>query len=177
VPLRLARSLPLLVVAAGCAAPRSDEDFEQAVAELQEWQRPQECGFRGAMGFGGRQPANLGDPVRACALPTAEEVARACGVHEATPNPDRRDPENPDDVLFDLPDYRVTALDCAFGNADNSSATCAFDLATATALSQRVEATLTYRFYARSTLLTFGYGTHWITGASCLPRAEADRTG
>jgi len=169
-----AHPLPLLFVTVGCAAPSSNEDLAQIIAELQERQSQQECGLRGAMGMGGHGGARLGDAVRACNLPTAENVALACAAHQATPNPDRRDPENPDELQYDFPDYVVSALSCAFDDAGNSSATCTFELATENAPPQPVRAAFVHTFYARSTPLTFGYGTTWSTAGSCLRADGAD---
>ena len=174
-PRGLHLALPPLLVTAGCAANSADEDFAQRIAELQGLQQQQECGFGGAMGLGGRGRAQLGDAVRACELPTIAEVELACEVHEAVPNPNRRDPGNPDDVLYDLPDFTISALSCTFEDTDSSRATCTFQLATTTAPARPVKAVLIHRFSARNTPLTFEYYTRWGTPGSCLARAGTDQ--
>jgi len=166
----LLSALALLLVGGGCAGPSSEEQFTHRLAELQGTQRQRECGVRGAMGFGGKVRAQAGDAVRACELPTAEEVERACEVHEAVANPDRRDPEFPGELLYDFPEYAVGALRCTFDDPVNSRATCTFELATATTPAQPVQAVLSHEFYTLNTPLTFEYGTSWRTSGSCLPQ-------
>jgi hypothetical protein len=97
-------------------------------------------------------------------------------VHEAVsiPGTEGHDPDFPDDPQYEVPEYVVSGLNCAFTDANNSSAACSFDLTAGAKPPQPVNAVLTHRFFARVGLLTFGYGTRWSTAASCLPHGEAE---
>lgn len=131
---------------------------------------PRECGVQLAMMPG--RPARYRQMPPACALPTAEEVARSCAVQDriSAPGYVGSDCDSATGVCTPaeppLPDYRVSALDCRYTNRDESSATCRFKLALPGEAGEGriVEVPFDHRFWADHGPAHHMYGTMWELG-------------
>jgi hypothetical protein len=161
-------TLLVLLAVAGC----SSEALE--VNGPVESIRLGDCGLQPAMtaylrgrGSAGASPRS-GGPVRACGLPTAEDIALACASREAVPIPGSRDPDNPDAPSYSYPAYKVRAPACRFADGGRSEADCAFELLPEERAPIRVRARLTFRFRDLSNSLAHDYfSVGWEVGGIC----------
>ena len=171
-------TVALLVAGAlsGCGAQRGDG---YTTLDTRAVRIPRECGVQLAMMPG--RPARYREMPPACALPTADEVARSCAVQDrvsasgyvgsdcdsgtgvCTP------PEPP------LPAYRVSALECRYTNGDESTASCRFTLALPGEAGEgrSVEVPFEHRFWADHGPTHHIYSALWMLGrgADCTPDA------
>jgi hypothetical protein len=163
------RLLPLLLLPAlaGCAAAPPPEPARQTA-----W--PSDCGIRLAVRLRtprpGAEPLGSGDPVRACALPSADELAGICEVQDAAPIPGSSNPDDPEQPLHSFPDYAVRDAACRFVDPARTRARCRFTLAMPGEPPRRVEADLTYRFHDLSNAIAHDWWvTRWGTETVCRP--------
>jgi hypothetical protein len=134
------------------------------------------CGLSPAMRAymgGGRSaeaPSN-GGPIRACALPTAEDIANACALREGVPIPGTEDPDNPEAPRYSFPSYKVRAPSCSFADDGETMADCAFELLPGERAPIRVRTRLTHRFRDLSNNIAHNYySAGWEVSGTCLPR-------
>lgn len=152
-----------LGLAAGCAPAAGPGEPAPGIA------RPSECGVRAALGGMPSRP-DSGDPVRACGLPTAADIADACRSEEGVPIPGSENPDRPGEPLHNFPDYEVSRPSCAFTDPGASRAKCDFDLAGAGAPPARVSAELVHRFRDLSNEIMHGwYSAGWEVDSVCRP--------
>jgi hypothetical protein len=112
-----------------------------------------------------------GGPIRACGLPTAEDIALACASREAVPIPGSQNPDNPDAPSYSYPAYKVRAPSCGFADGGETMADCAFELLPGEGAPIRVRTRLTFRFRDLSNSLAHNYfSVGWEVDGSCLPR-------
>lgn len=158
---RHALSLALLL-AAGCAPAAAPGDPLPGLAPLTE------CGIRAALGPTSRPDS--GEAVRACVLPTAEDIADACRSEEGVPIPGSENPDRPGEPRHSFPDYAVSRPSCAFTEPGGTRAKCEFDLAGAGAPPVRVSAELVHRFRDLSNDIMHGwYWAGWEVDKVCRP--------
>lgn len=152
-----------ILLAAGCAPAAGPGEPALGVAPLSE------CGLRVVLALMPSRP-DSGAPVRACALPTAVEIADACRSQEGVPIPGRENPDRPGEPLRSFPDYAVSRPSCAFTDPGSSRAKCDFDLAGAGAPPARVSAELVHRFRDLSNEIMHGwYWAGWEVDSVCRP--------
>lgn len=152
-----------LVLAAGCAPAAAPGGPAAGIAPLSE------CGVRTALGPGPSRPES-GDPVRACGLPSAADIAGACSSEEAVPIPGSENPDRPGEPLHSFPDYEVSRQSCAFTDPGGSRAKCEFDLAGAGAPPARVSAELVHRYRDLSNEIMHGWhAAGWEVDSACRP--------
>lgn len=179
-PARALALLSVMLALPGCSAMRSGHSGHSGVRPGDELtlELPRECGVQLAMMP--RRPARYREMPPACALPTAEEVARSCAVHDRVSEPgyvgqDCDDatglcspPEPP------LPAYRVAGLECRYSNDDESAALCRFRLALPGEASagRAVEVPFDHRFWADHGPTHHIYGTMWMLGRGADCTAE-----
>jgi hypothetical protein len=162
-------SLLVLLAVSGCSAEAPEMN------RLAESIRLTNCGLQPAMRAymsGGRSagaPSN-GGPVRACALPSAEDIANACASREAVPIPGTENPDNPEAPRYSFPSYKVRAPACGFADGGETVADCAFQLLAEGRAPVRVRARLTYRFRDLSNSIAHNYySAGWEASGTCLP--------
>lgn len=153
----------------GCAAEAPD------VNGLMESIRLTNCGLspavtaylRGRRSVGA--PSN-GGPIKACELPTAEDIANACETREGVPIPGTEDPDNPGASRYSFPTYKVRAPTCRFADGGETMADCAFELLPGERAPIRVRTRLTYRFRDLSNSIAHNYySAGWEVSGTCLP--------
>lgn len=160
----------------GCGAQRGDG---YTTLDTRAVRIPRECGVQLAMMSG--RPARYREMPPACALPTADEVARSCAVQDRVSASDYTGsdcdsatgvctpPEPP------LPAYRVSALECRYTNGDESTASCRFTLALPGEAGEgrSVEVPFEHRFWADHGPTHHIYSALWMLGrgADCTPDA------
>lgn len=140
------------------------------------------CGVESAMRPG--NPARWRERPPACALPTEQEVALSCAIHDRISAPGYVPPDcdegtgrcNPQERP--LPTYRVNNLDCRYTNRDQSAATCAFMLAAPDddGPGRQVEVPFEHLFWADHGPAHHIYGTRWSLDyrADCTPGSAAE---
>ena len=163
--------LLVLLLLAGCAPSNSPK---QAV--LQSAARD-DCGLRPALlrhlpqrPGSQRTPVESGDAIRACGLPTLQDIEFACESEEAVPIPGSRSTDDPDSPQYEFPEFAVTDPQCTFLDAGESRASCRFDLARSGAPQSRVRAELVFRFRDLSNAVVHDwYNARWEVDAVCRP--------
>jgi hypothetical protein len=163
--------LLVLLAVSGCSADAPD------VNRLAESIRLTNCGLFPAMhaymtgrGSGEARPAN-GGPIKACELPTAENIANACASREGVPIPGSEDPDNLEAPRYSFPAYKVRAPACRFADAGETMADCAFELLAEGRAPARIRARLTFRFRDLSNNIAHNYySAAWEAAGTCLPR-------
>lgn len=134
------------------------------------------CGLSPAMHayLDGRRSAGApsnGGPIKACELPTAEDIANACETQEAVPIPGTENPDNPDAPRYSFPSYEVRAPSCSFADDGETMADCAFELLPGERAPIRVRTRLTFRFRDLSNNIAHNYfSAGWEVAGTCLPR-------
>lgn len=152
-----------LGLAAGCAPAAGPGEPAPGIAPLRE------CGLRAALAQSPSRP-DSGDPVRACVLPTADDIADACEAEEGVPIPGSENPDRPGEPAHRFPDYEVSRLSCVFADPGSTRARCDFDLAGPGAPPARVRAELVHRFRDLSNDVMHGwYWAGWEVDAVCRP--------
>jgi hypothetical protein len=162
--------LLVMLAVPGCSTKAPD------VNSLVESIRLTNCGLSPAMhafmtgrGPGEAHPSN-GGAIRACELPTAEDIANACETREAVPIPGTEDPDNPEAPRFSFPTYEVAAAACRFADGGETMADCAFELRSDGRAPTRVRTRLTFRFRDLSNNLAHNYyRAAWEVSGTCLP--------
>ena len=126
--------------------------------------------YMGGRRSGEARPSN-GGPIKACELPTAENIANACATREGVPIPGSEDPDNPEAPRYRFPTYKVRAPACRFADAGETMADCAFELLSDGRAPTRVRTRLTYRFRDLSNNIAHNYySAGWEVSDTCLPR-------
>jgi hypothetical protein len=152
-----------LVLAGGCAPAAGPGEPAAGIGPLSE------CGLRGAMARRPWRPES-GEPVRACTLPTAADIAGACSSEEGVPIPGSENPDRPGEPLHKFPDYEVSSPSCVSTDPGHSRARCEFDLARAGGPPARVSAELVHRFRDLSNEIMHGwYSAGWEVDSVCRP--------
>jgi hypothetical protein len=155
-----------LVLAGGCAPAAAPGEPSPGIIPLNE------CGLQAALWRRPSRPES-GAPVRACDVPTADDIANACASEEAVPIPGSENPDRPGEPLHKFPDYEVSRQSCASTDPDRSRARCDFDLAGAGAPPARASAELVHRFRDLSNEIMHGwYRAGWEVDSVCRPGAE-----
>jgi hypothetical protein len=116
--------------------------------------------------------SRLSQDARACALPTAEQIAVECAVHDRISSPDFKIPDEEEEVTpKPLPEYRVSDLACTYDTPEQKQSTCSFGLALpGEAVGKRkVSIKLGYSKWSHNTPLTFSYGWRWSSRDDCTP--------
>jgi hypothetical protein len=163
--LRPALAAALMLPPAACTAP---EDPGRASAQI----GLPDCGIASRPWSLNRlrPPAASGDAIRACDLPAAAEIERACETLEGEPIRGSTSPDNPDSPDYAFPDHQVQDARCHFTDASRSRAKCAFQLTAPDAVPASVSAELIYRYRDLSNSLVHGYHVvNWEVDAVCRP--------
>jgi hypothetical protein len=127
--------------------------------------------------MGVREPGISRETPRACALPTVEEVAFACAVHDMVTAADYRplayDEDGADINPQPAPTYTVTELSCRFTTHVPNRAECRFTLSRPNGASvpEPVRVSLEHRFWQDHGPAHHVYGTHWSPTQRCAPAA------
>ncbi|HEX8573656.1 MAG TPA: hypothetical protein VF759_13000 [Allosphingosinicella sp.] len=152
-----------LALVAGCAPAAGPGEPAPGLPPLSE------CGLRAAIAGSPSRPES-GDPVRACVLPSAEDIANACRSREAVPIAGSENPDRPGEPLYRFPDYSVSRASCVLADPGGTRAACEFDLAGAGAPPARVRALLVHRFRDLSNDVMHGwYWAGWEADSPCRP--------
>jgi hypothetical protein len=164
-------SLLVLLAVSGCSSEAPE------VNSLVESIRLSNCGLPPAITAYLRRRGSAaeslrsGGPIRACGLPTAEDIALACASREAVPIPGSQSPDNPDAPSYSYPAYKVRAPACTFADGGETMADCAFELLPGESAPIRVRARLTFRFRDLSNSLAHDYfSVGWEVAGICAAR-------
>ena len=166
-----ASPLGALALLAACAPVAPTEPaLRAAVARM-------DCGLDRAMRDrftpGQSRASRLEWPTRACVLPVPQDIALACAVPEAAATGGLTAEQRP---AYRFPDYRARNLRCAFTDAGQSEADCAFELRPAgePRAWRRVRAHFVYRFRDVSNEVEHdSFQTAWETDAVCRARPQS----
>ena len=165
-------AIAILLLATSCA-PRTVSGDELPSGLL--FPLPKMCGPTAAMRIGRPKSHRTNPP--ACELPTAEQVALSCAIHDVVRSPGYKPP--PDEWEEPNPDYQPTATPvyvgrnavCRFTNDDDSKAECTIELSRPqdNGTFKPMTVQLTHIFYAMHGPTSHWYGTRWDIGGECEP--------
>jgi hypothetical protein len=163
---RAASGLLMLGTVAACAPAESD--FLPILIPLP---MDMDCGFNASKDYRRTQEERANPP--ACALPSAEFLARQCAAHDVTMAPgfvpDKEDETGEVINPTPLPNYRVDDLACAFDDEGRNRATCRFTLTVPGGAPAKTAVRLRHVSYGRITPLIYEQGVIWSLGDDCTP--------
>lgn len=109
----------------------------------------------------------------ACELPSAEEVASSCAVHDLVTSPGYEPPTYDEQVVRTshqaAPEYRVSELRCDFTTGRRNQALCRFKLSLADGQGTSTEAAVVFEhlFWQDHGPAHHFYGTRWSPTGRC----------
>jgi hypothetical protein len=161
---------------ASCAAQRPPLDVQltKVVKEFSESMRLLNCGYSGVLGQTvGKEAVTLGsfngNAIKACAVPNASEIERACAKKHVKVTPAADADASP---KYQFPTFRVQNATCRFSNALDDHANCGFEVRVGEnpEIWRSHDISMVYIFRDLSDDVAHDFFvTSWETESACLP--------
>jgi hypothetical protein len=165
---------------ASCAAqnPPLDVQLTKAVKEFSENMRLLNCGYSGVLGQTvGKEAVTLGsfngNAIKACAVPSASEIERACAKKHVKVTPAADVDASP---KYEFQTFRVRNVTCRFSNSLNDHANCGLEVHVGenSDVWRSHDISMVYIFRDLSDDVAHDfYVTSWETESACLPSLES----
>jgi hypothetical protein len=155
----------VLVLLSGCTQDESVTGSDIRIPRI-----PSMCGVPAAMSI--RQPEAFRERPPACSLPSVEEIARSCAIHDLVTSTDYRAHYDNGELVGSeppIPEYTISQLKCSFTTQSRNQARCRFMLSFESEQrgARQIDIMFQHEFWQDHGPAHHMYGTRWSPMGRC----------